>query len=192
MVIWQWVVHFASLHEICKRTSVPAPCSAFFSFLCQCIIHVYFTFTALTSDADERQSLCAGEIVIFTCEVRGVGILKWGINPYVDIDHDPIRFRLRDNVNVGHKVFGTDGLYNATVTSVSHDPTIPTLGNLTSELSVLAVLGQRIRVLCEDGVTGRRSAVMPPTGTVGLVMSIVIHCCRCHLFLPTTHIFHLV
>ena len=64
---------------------------------------VCFTFTALTSDAEERESVCEGEIVTFTCEVRGAGILKWGIDPYVDIVHNPIRFRLRDgNVRVGY------------------------------------------------------------------------------------------
>ena len=131
---------------------------------------VCFTFTALTSDAEERESVCEGEIVTFTCEVRGAGILKWGIDPYVDIVHNPIHFRLHDgNVRVGYKVTSTNGLYNTTVTSVSRDPYHGGLGNLTSELHVLAVLGQRIEVLCDDGTTGNQSAVMPPAGTVDLL-----------------------
>jgi len=101
---------------------------------------------------------------VFTCKVTGPGILKWGIDPYVDIDHNPIRFRLRDKLKVGYRVNGTDGLYNATVISFSRNPNIRLLGNLTSELSVLAVSGQRIQVQCDDGTTGRQTADMPPAG----------------------------
>ena len=101
---------------------------------------------------------------MFTCKVTGPGILKCGIGPYVDINHNPIHFPLRNILKVGYRVNGTDGLYNATVISVSPNPNIRLLGNLTSELSVLAVSGQRILVQCDDGTTGRQTADMPPAG----------------------------
>ena len=113
--------------------------------------------------------MCEGEIVVFTCEVTGPGILKWGIDPYVDIVHNPIRFRLRDEyVTVGYAINGTNGLYNATVTNVSRDPYHGGLGNITSELHIVAVSGQRIEVQCDDGTTGTQTAFMPPSGTVNL------------------------
>ena len=45
------------------------------------------TLTALASSADRRQSICEGEVVVFTCEVQGSGYLKWGIDPYLDINN---------------------------------------------------------------------------------------------------------
>ena len=121
--------------------------------------------TALASNAERRQSICEGEVVVFTCEVWGSGVLRWGINPYVDIDHNPIRFRLRDNLAVGYTVKGTGGLYNATVLYVSVDPMNTLLGDITSELRILAVSGQRVEVQCDDGISENRlTAVMPRAG----------------------------
>lgn len=148
----------------------------------------YFYVTDLTPRflAEEKQSICVGETVVFTCSVTGPGILTWGIDLYVNIQN-PIRFRLRDgNVKVGHTFYGSGGLYNATVTSVSPDPVNNLLGNLSSELHIVVEPGRRIEVQCGDDTTGSQTVIMPPAGTLKdtteacVVLYIVLLCRAFH------------
>ena len=105
---------------------------------------------------------------MFRCEVTGTGTLKWGIHPYVpvDIKQNPMIFRINDQLTVGFTVSGADGLYNATLTSISSSDPHKRLGNLTSELRVLIVPGQTIEAVCDDGFSGNQSIAVSPAGTV--------------------------
>lgn len=103
---------------------------------------------------------------MFRCKVTDTGILKWGIDPYVDIRQNLLRFRVRDDLRPGYTISGDDGLYNATLTSVASSDPSKRFGNLTSELSVLVVPGQRIQVVCDDGITGNQSISVSPAGTL--------------------------
>ena len=116
------------------------------------------------TEIEEGHSLCVGDIVVFRCEVTGSGILRWGIDPYVDIGQNSLNFLVE--LTVGVTVNGADGLYNATLTSISSSDPHQRFGNLTSELSVLIVPEQRIEVVCDDGVTGNQSIAVSPAGTV--------------------------
>ena len=131
------------------------------SFLCLALSASY-----KNASIEEGESLCVGDTVVFRCEVTETGILKWGIDPYVDIKQNVLRFRVKDDLRPGYTVNGADGLYNATLTSVSSSDPHQRFGNLTSELSVLIVPGQRIEVVCDDGVTGNQSIAVSPAGTV--------------------------
>lgn len=103
---------------------------------------------------------------MFRCEVTETGILKWGIHPYVDIKQNLMSFRLSDGLTVGLTFSGADGLYNATLTSISTSDPNERLGNLTSELRVLVVPGQTIEAVCDDGFIGNQSIAVSPAGTV--------------------------
>ena len=142
----------------------------------------FVTDLTFSSLAEEKQSICVGETVVFTCSVTAAGILTWGIDPYVNINQNPIRFRLRDsNVKVGYTIHGRDGLYNATVTSVSPDPVNGLLGNLSSELHIVVEPGQTIEVQCGDDTTGSQTVTMPPAGALK-DMSVCDNRCMCYIY----------
>ena len=131
---------------------------------------IYFSFlTPVLSTGNLRNndsvSVCVGHQLVFTCQVLQLGILKWGINPYFDIKQHPIRFRLRDSfVRVGYTVSGMDGLFNATITDLSQDPSNNLLGNLTSELTIRVNSEQELQVQCDDGTTRDQTIFVSAAG----------------------------
>ena len=108
----------------------------------------------LESSLGERQAACAGEKVVFTCAITGSGRLVWTIQPP---QSNSIIFNLQDrNVRVGTSKRDATGYFNAVVTNYSRNPNYTFLGDITSNLLVIAspesvVSGRNLT--CIDGIS---------------------------------------
>ena len=107
----------------------------------------------LESSLGARQAACAGEEVVFRCEITGSGRLTWKIEPPQD---NSILFNLLDmNLRVGTRRHDSTGYFNAVVTNYSRKPNFTFLGDITANSSVIVspesvVSGKNIS--CSDGI----------------------------------------
>ena len=110
--------------------------------------------TALESTLGTRQAACAGEEVVFTCEITGSGRLTWTIEPPQD---NSILFKLLDtNMGVNTRKHDSTGYFNAVVTNYSRDPNFTFLGNITSRLLVIVSpksVASGKNITCSDGIS---------------------------------------
>ena len=108
----------------------------------------------LESSLGERQAACAGEEVVFTCEITGTGRLTWTITPP---SNNFITLGIVEH-NMDIRTSGQDltGYFIATVISFSRYSSISFLANVTSNLSVIASPGSvasEKRIFCNDGIS---------------------------------------
>ena len=108
----------------------------------------------LESSLGGRRAACAGEEVVFTCEITGSGMLKWTIEPP---QSNCILFTLLDmNVRVGTKKLDSSRKFSAVVANYSRNPNVTFLGDITSNLLVTVspesvVSGKNVS--CSDSIS---------------------------------------
>ena len=97
------------------------------------------------------RAACPGETVVFECQVKQAGRLTWRIAP-------PANNTILLDLSKHGSFTGQDisGLYSAIVTNYSRNPQVQFLGDISSNLSVVAspesVRGLKM-ITCSDGIT---------------------------------------
>ena len=112
------------------------------------------------------QSVCPGEEVIFTCDVIGSGRLTWTIN------YTKVIFSVRNSTNETEMT----EYFQATLTNTTQDMNYSFLGNLSSELLVIASsnwIVNKIVIQCNDGITEQK----PPSFELTLAGETIILLC---------------
>ena len=107
----------------------------------------------LESSLGGRQAACAGEEVVFTCEITGTGRLTWTITPP---QSNSIVLGIVDSMNVRTSGHDSTGYFNATLVSFSPYSSKNILTNVTSALSVIVSpesVASRKRIVCNDGIS---------------------------------------
>ena len=117
--------------------------------------------------------MCPGEEVKITCVVVGAGELIWRIEP----PEDSISFSLNELHLSGQDSIG---FFSAVVTNYSRDPDISFLGNLTSELVVVASsqsVGREGKVImCDDGLSSELPTIrLTLAGRVLMIIMYIYH-----------------
>ena len=107
----------------------------------------------------EESGACIGQRIVFTCSIIRAGILQWAVESINEITADPIEFAVTDTPGV--VTVNLINIEDVTLLSTEQNSTYRSLGNLTSQITVIVTsttLGKR--VYCSNGTRGSLSSIM--------------------------------
>ena len=123
----------------------------------------FFSSVSVNLTSLEESGVCVGERIVFTCSVIRAGILQWAVESINEITADPIEFAVTDTAGV--VAVNLTDIEDVTLLSKEQNSTYQSLGNLTSQITVLVTsttLGKR--VYCSNGTRGSLSSVVIQRG----------------------------
>ena len=132
---------------------------------------VLFSPAELTSSIGDShyQSVCSGENITFACDVIGNGILIWAIN-----DADTFAFSLANDPEIDIEMHSE--YFQAKLTNLTRDMNHFILGNLSSELLVIASsnwIANMTTIRCDDGIAMKQEQ---PSFDLVLAGKIIVMC----------------